>query len=124
MNKIGNNLINLRNKIGKTQKEVADMLQVSDKTLGHWENNKREPSFEMLQKLADIYNVTIGELFGETKAKNSNDILIDKIIDDLIEEGIISETKSFEALDPASKQILIGALNKHIMNTLEKKSSS
>lgn len=124
MAKIGEALIKLRAKSGKKQREIADLLGISDKTLGHWENDKREPSFEMLGKLAEIYNVTIGDFFGEAPGKPLNTILIDKIINDLIDEKILTETQSLESLDAATKQILNGALNKHITDILKNKTAA
>ena len=51
-----------RKAAGLSQKELADMLHVSQQSISQWENNTREPCIDMLKKLAQIFNCTIDEL--------------------------------------------------------------
>lgn len=54
-----------RLKANLTQKEVAEVLQISQPTLANWERDKRSaPSVKRLTELADIYNVSLDELLG------------------------------------------------------------
>ncbi len=41
-----------------SQKELAEILNVSTGTAGNWEVGLREPDFEMLVKIADMFNVS------------------------------------------------------------------
>lgn len=49
---------------GKTQKDIADELQLPLSTYRSYEQGKREPNNEILCKIADILNVTTDYLLG------------------------------------------------------------
>lgn len=129
--KIGSKLAQLRKEAKFTQKELADILEVRPATIGHWEQDRNEPSYEMLNRLTSLYGISISELFGEKPAAESlseglKNTLLYKIIDMLIAEGAISEDTSisFESLDDPSKKMLKGALDKIIAETYKNKNSS
>lgn len=65
---IGNFLSELRKEKGLTQKEIADYLNVSDKTVSHWECDKYSPDISAIPILAEFFGVTCDELLrGERK---------------------------------------------------------
>ena len=47
-----------------TQQDIADVLGVDRSTYTFYETGKTSPSIQTLQKLSNIYNVTIGYLAG------------------------------------------------------------
>lgn len=47
-----------------SQKELADILNVSQNAIYNWENDKREPSLDMISKIATALNVSVLELLG------------------------------------------------------------
>ncbi len=49
-----------------TQKELAAALNVSQNAIYNWENEKREPSIQMISKIAGVLEVTEQELLGYT----------------------------------------------------------
>lgn len=51
-----------------TQKEVAERLKISNKTLINWENGTTEPSFATLQVLANMYGISIDNIFLPVKS--------------------------------------------------------
>ena len=57
----------LRQKKGLTQQEIAELLGVKRNTYSDWENGKTEPNFEMILKLADLFEVSLDWLFGRDK---------------------------------------------------------
>ena len=58
------NLKSLR-KINKTdQKALAKKLNVSAKTVSHWETGYTEPSINQLILLANFFDVSVDELIG------------------------------------------------------------
>lgn len=66
------NLKLLREARNITQQQLADKLEVSRSTIGMYENGSREPDFEMLEIIADFFNVDMGRLIGNlspTKGK-------------------------------------------------------
>lgn len=64
-------IASLRDKQGYTQEELADRLGISRAALSHYEKNRREPDFETLAKLADLFKVTIDYLIGRTNHPQS-----------------------------------------------------
>lgn len=66
MSDFSNRLRDLRTDCGLTQKQLANKLSVSQNAIYNWENGKREPDFETLEFLADIFNVDIDYLLGRT----------------------------------------------------------
>ena len=65
---IGNFLAELRKEKGLTQKEIADFLNVSDKTVSHWECDKYSPDLSVIPILAEFFGVTCDEILrGERK---------------------------------------------------------
>lgn len=55
----------LRIKSGLTQQEMADRLKISRSSIGMYENGEREPSFELLEIIADYFNVDMNYLLGK-----------------------------------------------------------
>ncbi len=54
--KFAENLKSLRKTFKITQAELANMLQVDQRTISAWENKICEPSYEILSKLCEIFN--------------------------------------------------------------------
>ncbi len=56
------NLKSIRKRNGMTQTELAKMLGKKKSTISNYETNYSTPSYETLQKLSEIFNVSIDEL--------------------------------------------------------------
>ena len=65
MSVFSDTLIRLRKKAGLSQQELADKLGVSRSRIGMYETAKREPDFDVLKKIADVFDTTTGVLLGE-----------------------------------------------------------
>lgn len=112
--RIGEKLALLRKKTGLDREEVADKLEVSKSAIGSWETDQREPSFDMLDKLAALYGVTVSDIFSD-ESQNENKVnLLDKIIKDMVSEGYLSDDKGIKELGDIEKDLLINALDMHI----------
>lgn len=61
----GNKLCLLREEKGLTQKELAKILDVSDKAVSKWENGQSIPRMETLEKIADVLGVSIEALLSD-----------------------------------------------------------
>lgn len=59
------NLRNLRKLKNLSQQELAKKLNVSFKTISHWELGYSEPSLFMLKKLKEILNASYEELLDD-----------------------------------------------------------
>ncbi len=68
--KIGRFIAKLRKEQNLTQQDLADKLQVTDKAVSKWENGRCLPDISFLEKLSQIFQVTIVELLkGERNYK-------------------------------------------------------
>lgn len=63
-NDIGKFIQELRKEKGLTQKELAEIIGVSDKTISKWENGNSSPDTSMLMSLSDALEVTVNELLS------------------------------------------------------------
>lgn len=63
------NIRNLREDHDKTQKELADYLNIKQTTYSKYELGKINIPVEVFIKLADFYNVSVDYLLGRTKDK-------------------------------------------------------
>lgn len=61
-NSIASQIKKLRKSRGWTQPQLADQLSVSKQTISNWETGIKVPRMGSLQKLADLFNVKIGEI--------------------------------------------------------------
>lgn len=60
-----NNIIKDRRKaLGITQRELADTLSISDKTVSRWESGNQIPDAILLPDLAEALGISINELYG------------------------------------------------------------
>lgn len=57
----------LRLSVGLSQDEMAKKLGVSRSTIGMYETGARKPDSEMLEKIADMFNIDIDYLLGRTQ---------------------------------------------------------
>lgn len=62
---LSKNIKYLREKAGLNQSEMADKFYITRSALGFWENGVREPSIEMIVRLADFFGVTLDQLVRE-----------------------------------------------------------
>lgn len=63
---LGKRLSKIRKENNITQEKLANLLYVSNKTISSWEADRTEPSLEMLIKLSEILNCSVGYLvYGE-----------------------------------------------------------
>ncbi|MBR3762229.1 MAG: helix-turn-helix transcriptional regulator [Lachnospiraceae bacterium] len=65
MGNFANVFKNLRIKSGLTQQEMASRLNISRSSIGMYESGEREPSFEILEAIADYFNVDMNYLLGK-----------------------------------------------------------
>ena len=72
---LGERLKTLRGK--KTQNDVAKMLGISRARYSHYENEIREPDHDMLNKIADLYEISVDTLLGRENVKTESSIKVD-----------------------------------------------
>ena len=63
------NLKNLRKEQKIGQKELAESMSISVKTVSHWETGYTEPSINQLISLANFFEITIDDLVERNNKK-------------------------------------------------------
>ncbi len=82
----------IRAEKGMTQVQLAEALGVSKGTIAMWETGKREPNFETLNELSEIFDKRIDYILGY-----SNDTSSPKMTEEEIEQlGLWAAEESFQ----------------------------
>ena len=94
----------LRKREGLSQQELGSRLGVAKSTISMYENRSRKPSFEMLEAIADYFNVNMDFLVGSDRALNlfsskSNKEKLSELIDQMSREELV------EAIQLISKKL-------------------
>ena len=93
---IGKFITALRKANGMTQKDLAEKLNVSDKTISRWERDEGAPDLSLIPVIAEIFDVTCDELLrGERKSPTERETAreIAKEPADGVEEGISAKSE-------------------------------
>ncbi|MDF2881999.1 MAG: anaerobic benzoate catabolism transcriptional regulator [Clostridiaceae bacterium] len=72
MNELGKKIRSLRNQLGLTQEQLANKAGIATITLWNYENGKRVPSFDILEKLAVALETTPSYLSPWDKSYSSS----------------------------------------------------
>ena len=86
----GKLILRLRKESNMTQKQLADAMNISDKTISKWERGLSFPDITILNPLADVLEINISELLNCEKG-NKKEIDINKAVEEAIEK--INRTK-------------------------------
>ena len=70
MSKFSERFKELRSSRKLSQQELADKLGISKSSVNMYERGEREPGLEMLETIADFFNVDMDYLLGKTLTAN------------------------------------------------------
>ena len=70
--KIGRFIAEMRKQQNLTQREFADIIGISDKTVSKWECGKGMPELSFMQPICKILKITLNELFSGEKLTNAD----------------------------------------------------
>lgn len=69
---MGGYLAALRRANGMTQRELAERLNVSDKSVSRWERDEGAPDLTLIPVIAEVFGVTCDELLRGERAASSS----------------------------------------------------
>ena len=61
----------LRQEHGMNQQELADRLGISRSAVGMYEQGRRDPDFELLDAIADLFGVDLSYMLGSSDVRGS-----------------------------------------------------
>lgn len=65
----------LHDACGLTNKQLSNIIGVSEYAISKYRNGTREPSFQILNKIADYFGVSTDYLLCRTSVKNLNEMI-------------------------------------------------
>ena len=69
------NLRKLREEKGVTQKQLADIISVSQQSINKYENHNIEPDIDTLIKMADYFETSVDYIVGHSKIRRKIEIV-------------------------------------------------
>ena len=90
-----------------TQRELAEKINVTEVTISRYLSGERSPRIEIVNKIAEFFNVSIDYLFGKEDLKNSN-------IDTSNDKRLVAFYEGYNNLDEADKDVLMATFDAFI----------
>lgn len=89
-NNIAKNISELRKASNMTQAQLAESLNYSDKSVSKWERGDGVPDVIVLQKMAELFGVTLNDFIGENTPKlpRKKPYLTNRIIIPILSVGL------------------------------------
>lgn len=91
---LNENIKSLRKTKGITQDELAIRLNVVRQTVSKWEKGLSVPDAEMLQRIAEVFEVNVSELLGSTINQNENVNVIAEQLSRINEQLIVKNNRT------------------------------
>jgi len=121
---IGGFIAALRKANGMTQKDLAEHLNVSDKTVSRWERDDGAPDLAAIPAIAEIFGVTCDELLrGERKspaarAKSTEEVLVDLAFCGYNEKQMLSVLEAYirQKKEKADFDVIIDSVFSFLQN--------
>lgn len=126
MNKFGTMFRKLRTEHDISQAEMAKILNISRSAIGMYEQGRREPDFETLEKIADYFNVNLDDLTGRG-ATESDRMKICTLIERCYGDGVFEIVQKILKLDANDRQAIramadsLLSTDKYKKGTIERK---
>lgn len=107
---LGSNIAQLRERRGLSQAALSKELNISQATLAMYETNKRRPNVEMLNSIADYFNVTTDYLLGRPE---KNDTTKSDKIEDMLDSAMTFDGKPLSNND---RNVIRGMIEAYLKN--------
>lgn len=107
MSTIGEKIKTLRKERKLTQKELAHKIGVTASTITKYEIGQLEPNLEVLNKIADIFNISISDLIDNSNSKREFHSITD------FRHVLDSEELSPKGIHELTEIIIIAVIKKY-----------
>ena len=99
MQTVGKKIASLRKAKSYTQEKLAGMIGVSPQAISKWESDTTMPDIMLLPVIADVFDITIDELFGKGLQKSERTISFDEVTDEAYVALLESMARSWIRID-------------------------
>lgn len=107
-------LMELRKSKGISPKELASYIDVSPSLIGMYEQSRRKPSFEILEAIADYFNINIDTLYGKDEIEAP--YYLDPVVSEYAQA--VKDNPDLKLLFDASKDMSKSDID-FVLNTIE-----
>lgn len=112
---IGERIKTMRMARGMSQLDLANKLSCGQSTVAMWETGQRQPDLDMIDFLADIFNIApYSIVYSEKEVKD----MIDYTLSLTVQEDILLQ--AFRAADERAKEDALNTLLQHPQDKREK----
>jgi len=111
---VADRLKKLRKENNITQMELANMLNMAKGTVAMWEMGKRNPSFEALEKMSEIFDRRVDYILGtsdDTSSPRVSDAEIEQMGRWQVEEDLSEIVMKYLRLDERGKLAVEALIN-------------
>ena len=115
----------LRKENNMTQVQLAETLGVSKGTVAMWEIGKREPNFETLDRLSDVFDKRIDYILGYSDDASSPQLTedeVDQLVRWEVEDQFRETIMSYLSLDEYGKTAVESLIKTEKLRCLEQQS--
>lgn len=81
---LGDNIRELRKQKGYSQEMLAEKLNVVRQTVSKWEKGYSVPDAEMLERMAELFEVSVGDLLGKETPVQQSGVGMEEVVQQLI----------------------------------------
>lgn len=103
------NLKLLRKQHNLSQKEIGNIFHASQNTVSQWENGTRKPSYDIIQEIADYFDVSVDYLLGRQEQlpelNNKDQKEIQKILDETKEQLLSQDGLMFDGVPATDEDV-------------------
>ena len=83
----GTRIASEREKLGLTQAELAEKVNVSQKSISKYERGERRPTYETLTKMSELFGVSTDYLLGKSNEAKNDERFFFFFFDNLLKEA-------------------------------------
>lgn len=106
----GGRMFELRKSQGKSQAEVAEYIGLTVAAYQNYEAGRREAGYEVLCKIADMFNVSLDYLLGRTEVREMNRLPKDEPTEEEVKSLENQIVESYTQMSVETRRACIKAL--------------
>lgn len=108
----------VRNRVGLTQKDFADKIDISLDTIKAIELKDDKLSLDVALRIAKTFNVSLDYLFNITDFMNEDEVLIDKAFQSVFNPTIIRDEYELENIGKFWLELMVLSVNEYLIKFL------